>query len=212
MHCQIEVLMSQGSQRRWRAVKPGSLSRATIAGGRNAAGLIAIRRRTRSGNAIFQSCIVSTTAYPRIARTTATQCVSTCIALPVAERARDAGRALFAALAEPRVSALWVTIPRAGENVPLAGGTRSRVPPAASLRSRSCGCPFNRSAGLRMVSADAPPIRHFLEMAAYGRGRWVCDPWPSRPRRAPQERRPRPGRAMSCICLQRFIENLWESA
>jgi len=58
-----------------------------------------------------------------------------------------------------RVSALRVTIPRARDNVPLAGGGRSRVPPSASLCSRSCGRPFNRSRGWRMVSASLPPIR-----------------------------------------------------
>ena len=52
-----------------------------------------------------------------------------------------------------RVSALRVTIPRAHHNVPLAGGSRSRVPPSASLCSRSCGCPFNRSRGWRMAYA-----------------------------------------------------------
>ena len=42
---------------------------------------------------------------------------------PMAERARNAGRALLAALAEPTVSALRVTIPHARQAERLAGGS-----------------------------------------------------------------------------------------
>jgi hypothetical protein len=52
---------------------------------------------------------------------------------PITWRVRDADRALRARAHRASVSALRVTIPRARHKERLAGGTRSRVPPAAAL-------------------------------------------------------------------------------
>ena len=57
-------------------------------------------------------------------------------------RVRDADRALFAALAEPTVSALRVTIPRARADEHLAGGSRSRVPPRGGAMLTLLRLPF----------------------------------------------------------------------
>jgi hypothetical protein len=57
-------------------------------------------------------------------------------------RVRDADRALLAALAEPTVSALRVTIPRARADEHLAGGSRSRVPPDGGAMLTLLRLPF----------------------------------------------------------------------
>jgi hypothetical protein len=63
-------------------------------------------------------------------------------ATPTAVRVRDADRALLAALAEPTVSALRVTIPRARADEHLAGGSRSRVPPDGGAMLTLLRLPF----------------------------------------------------------------------
>ena len=60
----------------------------------------------------------------------------------IEKQAGDADRALFAALAEPTVSALRVTIPRARADEHLAGGSRSRVPPDGGAMLTLLRLPF----------------------------------------------------------------------
>ena len=75
--------------------------------------------------------------------TASTQDTNGCVAtLSAIVRVRDADRALLAALAEPFVSALRVTIPRARADAPLAGGSRSRVPPDGGAMLTLLRLPF----------------------------------------------------------------------
>ena len=67
---------------------------------------------------------------------------SVTVSVPTAVRVRDADRSLFAALAEPTVSALRVTIPRARADEHLAGGSRSRVPPDGGAMLTLLRLPF----------------------------------------------------------------------